>query len=905
MANPFAGWDKTCKDVSGQILGIDTKEEDDVEGKIEDGWPMGLRVIAYLAGLLYSFYAVGLISDIFMSGIEKVTAAKKRKKDKESGRMYTAYVWNATVANLSLMALGSSAPEIMMGCFEVVLGNYLLGPLGPGVIVGSAAFNLLVISAVCINAHDEPKVTYIKETPVYLITAVFSVFAYVWLFIIIMAPWSPDVVEHWEAIVTCVLFPILLVLAYFADIGVITFGLKGAGEKKEEVGILEDATKEELAEIEQKIRNEHEVKGLKLTDEQVLGFMKAQYQTRRNKAFYAQVGLKGALKGDKKLEHEHKRYSVTGEAPPEKGVNKADGTYDDVDAEKAKHVIKIAFATENFACLESSLKGVFKLVRKGPKGKVSVKYKTREGTASIGSDFEQTEGTLTFEADEMEAKIEINIMNDNAYEEDEWFFLDLYEPTLVLELDEPNTKVEIGAIGTACMTIIDDDFPGMLRFKTETKEVEMEGEDQEINVVVERFDGSSGTIFCKYNTENMAAIAGVDYEEASGDCIMEDGAMSFNIPITIKASARKQKKSFNVNLIDIDCLGTQAAKDKVGFDPKTDGGEESCICNVQIVHKNSEGQDNLLSMMQGKLSGARIAHEAYAQQFKDALFKVLDDEEEEGEDGEEAVEKVPTAMDYAFHIAGLPWKLLFAIVPPTDYCGGYLTFFFALAFIGLVTIVVGDLANLLGCSLAIPAEITAITFVALGTSLPDTFASKTAAEIDPYADNSIGNVTGSNSVNVFLGCGLAWSIGAIHWYFLKFDEPATVMAQVYKNPDWKPRDDSVHDAWLVSFAGMEDVVKDNVLKALGCEKDKACKADSHPFMVPSGSLWFNLLVFSINALLAILLLYIRRVKFGGELGGPKGGFLGQHMSGAILVCQWFSYIILSSLMCLWNLGAFD
>ncbi|CAK9087727.1 Sodium/calcium exchanger 3 (Na(+)/Ca(2+)-exchange protein 3) (Solute carrier family 8 member 3) [Durusdinium trenchii] len=34
---------------------------------------------------------------------------------------------------------------------------------------------------------------------------------------------------------------------------------------------------------------------------------------------------------------------------------------------------------------------------------------------------------------------------------------------------------------------------------------------------------------------------------------------------------------------------------------------------------------------------------------------------------------------------------------------------------------------------------------------------------DPYADASIGNVTGSNSVNVFLGLGLPWTIGSIYW----------------------------------------------------------------------------------------------------------------------------------------------
>lgn len=44
----------------------------------------------------------------------------------------------------------------------------------------------------------------------------------------------------------------------------------------------------------------------------------------------------------------------------------------------------------------------------------------------------------------------------------------------------------------------------------------------------------------------------------------------------------------------------------------------------------------------------------------------------------------------------------------------------------------------------------------------DTFASKVAAIQDKYADASVGNVTGSNAVNVFLGIGVAWSIAAIY-----------------------------------------------------------------------------------------------------------------------------------------------
>lgn len=115
------------------------------------------------------------------------------------------------------------------------------------------------------------------------------------------------------------------------------------------------------------------------------------------------------------------------------------------------------------------------------------------------------------------------------------------------------------------------------------------------------------------------------------------------------------------------------------------------------------------------------------------------------------------------HLIALPFKIIFSIVPPTDYAGGWICFFCALVMIACVTIIVGDMAALLGCCMGIPDSVTAITLVALGTSLPDLFASKQAAVQDETADASIGNVTGSNSVNVFLGLGLPWMIASIYW----------------------------------------------------------------------------------------------------------------------------------------------
>lgn len=115
------------------------------------------------------------------------------------------------------------------------------------------------------------------------------------------------------------------------------------------------------------------------------------------------------------------------------------------------------------------------------------------------------------------------------------------------------------------------------------------------------------------------------------------------------------------------------------------------------------------------------------------------------------------------HFMAIGWKVLFATVPPAHYYGGYPCFVVALIYIGIVTAIVGEVATILGCSVNLKESVTAITLVAMGTSLPDTFASMTAAKNAEYADAAIGNITGSNSVNVFLGLGLPWAIASTYW----------------------------------------------------------------------------------------------------------------------------------------------
>lgn len=221
-----------------------------------------------------------------------------------------------------------------------------------------------------------------------------------------------------------------------------------------------------------------------------------------------------------------------------------------------------------------------------------------------------------------------------------------------------------------------------------------------------------------------------------------------------------------------------------------------------------------------------VGTHSWHQRFIDAITAEGDEDDDDGG-------SPPGAGDIVAHVLSLPWKIVFAFIAPTDYCGGAITFVMSLACIGIVTAIIEQVAKMFGCVIGIPQEITSITIVALGTSLPDTFASMIAAKEDDNADASIGNITGSNSVNVFLGLGLPWTISTIYYGSI-----------------------------------------------------------GQPFVVQAGGLNYMVTVFSCMAVVCILFLLLRRKVIGAELGGPKGSALA---STLFLVSLWVGFIVASSL----------
>ncbi|XP_041038013.1 sodium/calcium exchanger 1-like [Carcharodon carcharias] len=223
--------------------------------------------------------------------------------------------------------------------------------------------------------------------------------------------------------------------------------------------------------------------------------------------------------------------------------------------------------------------------------------------------------------------------------------------------------------------------------------------------------------------------------------------------------------------------------------------------------------------------------------FKSIL--ICEDDDDEGT----SEERLPSCFDYIMHFLTVFWKVLFAFVPPTEYWNGWACFAVSIVLIGLLTAVTGDLATHFGCTVGLRNSVTAIVFVALGTSVPDMFASKVAAIQDQYADASIGNVTGSNAVNVFLGIGVAWSMAAIYW----------------------------------------------------ASKGKK-------FLVNPGNLAFSVTIFTIFAFITIaILMYRRRPEVGGELGGSRAGKI---ITACFFMTLWLTYVVLSSLEAYCHINGF-
>nr|XP_046214328.1 sodium/calcium exchanger 1-like isoform X2 [Oncorhynchus gorbuscha] len=854
------------------------------------------RATVYFVALVYMFLGVSIIADRFMASIEVITSQEKEitiKRPNGETTTTTVRIWNETVSNLTLMALGSSAPEILLSVIEVCGHGFDAGTLGPSTIVGSAAFNMFVIIGICVWVVPDGEVRKVKHLRVFFVTATWSIFAYIWLYLI-LAVISPGIVQVWEGLLTLFFFPICVLFAWVADRRLLFYKYvykryrtgKQRGMIIETEGdrplpskvdiemdgkmlnshagdfldgplgldlnvkdLDEEETRRDMAKILKELKQKHpdkEVEQLiELANYQVLS------SQQKSRAFYrcqATRLMTGAGNILKKHAADQARKAVS--------LHEVRSDVADNDP-----ISKIYFDPGSYQCLENCGTVAVNVLRRGGDltKTVSVEFRTEDGSANAGSDYEFTEGVVVFKPGETQKEIRVGIIDDDIFEEDENFLIHLSNVKVLLaegeEVENPETNhVEavacLGLPATATVTIFDDDHAGIFTFEEPVAHVSESVGTMEVKVL--RTSGSRGVVMVPYKTvEGTARGGGEDFEDTHGVLEFQNDEILKTIAIKILDREVYDKHSyFTLELQTPQWrrrgrTATEVAVKEVEEEtPLTevhdedqriaDMGRPTLGDHVKleiIIEESYEFKNTVDKLIKKTNLALLVGTNSWRDQFIEAITVSAGEDDEDEECGEE---KLPSCFDYVMHFLTVFWKVLFAFVPPTDYWNGWACFVVSICMIGLLTAFIGDLASHFGCTVGLKDSVTAVVFVALGTSVPDTFASKVAAIQDQYADASIGNVTGSNAVNVFLGIGVAWSIAAI-----------------YHN------------------------------------------SKGNDFKVDPGSLAFSVTLFTIFAFICVgVLMYRRRPSIGGELGGPRTPKI---LTTMLFVSLWLLYILFSSL----------
>ena len=156
---------------------------------------------------------------------------------------------------------------------------------------------------------------------------------------------------------------------------------------------------------------------------------------------------------------------------------------------------------------------------------VAVDYSATDGSATAGSDYVSTSGTLTFPPNVASQTFTIDIIDDQDYEGDE---------TVNLALSNPSGGATLGNPATAALTIAEDDpVPpaGSLQFSAPTYTAGENG--SAASITVTRVNGNFGTVTVDYNTSDGTASAGSDYTAASGTLVFDNGVTSQTFTIDI------------------------------------------------------------------------------------------------------------------------------------------------------------------------------------------------------------------------------------------------------------------------------------------------------------------------------------------------------------------------------------
>ncbi len=168
----------------------------------------------------------------------------------------------------------------------------------------------------------------------------------------------------------------------------------------------------------------------------------------------------------------------------------------------------------------------------------SVSYVTQSGTATSGSDFTSTSGSVTFAAGETTKTVNVPVMGDVTVETNETYTVRLFGAS--------NLSYAASRNGTG--TIVNDDSGPVVSVNNVTK---VEGNSGTANAVftVSLSQSSAQTVTVRYATADGTATAGSDYTTTSGTLTFTAGQTTKTVNVPVKGDTTNEAdETFSLTL---------------------------------------------------------------------------------------------------------------------------------------------------------------------------------------------------------------------------------------------------------------------------------------------------------------------------------------------------------------------
>jgi solute carrier family 8 (sodium/calcium exchanger) len=152
----------------------------------------------------------------------------------------------------------------------------------------------------------------------------------------------------------------------------------------------------------------------------------------------------------------------------------------------------IGFKCLHYSVTESNGTVAVTIEKKKSDAELTFGVRTVKGTATESKDYYDYDQKHSMKARDTELKVEIKIIDNNEWEPDMDFYIEIYD---IEKEDQPRLS---GEDTRTTVTILDEDFPGTLGFKVTN--IRVQKEQDKVEIVLVRTNGSDGAISCMIKT---------------------------------------------------------------------------------------------------------------------------------------------------------------------------------------------------------------------------------------------------------------------------------------------------------------------------------------------------------------------------------------------------------------------